>query len=228
MSMLGAQRRPKLCEMLDPIPSCLGASIVPSRTLGGVPALLLAVFVGCGGRESGTPAPSGKEAGPGVTSGSSLGTAGASTGSATSGSASAGGAESAVEDAGGEGDSGSSTGGSSGSATSSGSDAGECTESAVQCDGLVTQVCAGGQWEPFGDACLYACSDGGCTGACTPASIRCSANAVQTCGSDGQWNSGVACPAAAPFCDQGQCTATAPTPEPPSCQTAGNGLSKGR
>jgi sulfatase modifying factor 1 len=202
-----------------PIPRRSGANLLVLRMRRDALVPLLMILGACGGREGGPPAESGTsgiggqpEAGARSGSGSGLGTSGATGSESPSGSAISGTGSGGIA-------AGSSGGGGSGAAS------GPCSDGAVACQGLSTVVCAGGQWAPFGDECLYACNDGSCTGVCTPTSVGCSENAVQTCASDGQWTSGVACPEATPFCDQGRCVATADTPEPPSCRTAGNGLS---
>jgi sulfatase modifying factor 1 len=213
-----------------PTPRRFGGNPVVLRMPRNVLVSLLMILVACGGRESGTGAASGTsgiggQPEAGASSGSDNGS-GSAAGSATSGGIPSGTSSgSAISGTGSGGiGAGSSVGGGTGT-TTVGSDAGPCSEGAVGCDGLSTVVCAGGHWEPFGSSCPFVCSNGTCTGVCVPGVTQCSGNGVETCASNGQWGSAIACGAGTPFCSQGRCTGTASTPQPPSCQTSGLGLS---
>jgi sulfatase modifying factor 1 len=101
---------------------------------------------------------------------------------------------------------------------------GPCANLSLGCSGTQPQICANGQWQNIGSACVPGsampdCLAGACV-ACVPKATRCVGNGVGTCGADGQWYNPIACAPATPFCLYGACTAAAP-----SCQKGGPGLS---
>ena len=97
--------------------------------------------------------------------------------------------------------------GGTGPEDASGPGDGGCVESSLRCSGQQPQVCASGQYEDMGAACVNsACIGGACLGVCSPQAIRCMGNGVETCSATGAWGTAVACPAATPFCnDTGTC-----------------------
>ncbi|WP_437734319.1 formylglycine-generating enzyme family protein [Sorangium sp. So ce1335] len=61
---------------------------------------------------------------------------------------------------------------------------------------------------PGGTECVdQACVEGECTGECGPDDVRCSGGQPQRCDERGAWVAAAPCPAAAPVCDAGKCTA---------------------
>lgn len=92
----------------------------------------------------------------------------------------------------------------------------ECNVGEKRCgsDGRSLLYCRANQtWDAI--ACASGRCDArtlSCEGVCERSDTRCSGSSVETCQPDGNWGDQVPCPASAPSCVDGRCTA------PPSCE----------